>query len=103
MVAGDHESAQWMQNRMNQLMWKVYGGKKITCWLAGEKYLLVRMGLFQTRTTLLHYPLTAACRRAIDGVIKQARVLLMPWESDSGKAGFERRGDGRSATAPTAP
>jgi 4-hydroxy-tetrahydrodipicolinate synthase len=76
---GDPEGAQWMQDRMNQLMWKVYGGKKITCWLAGEKHLLVRMGLFKTPTALLRYPLTAACRRAIDGVLKQDRVLLMPW------------------------
>jgi 4-hydroxy-tetrahydrodipicolinate synthase len=78
---GDHEGAQWMQDRMNQLMWKVYGGKKITCWLAGEKYLLVRMGLFKTSTALLRYPLTASCRRAIDAVLKQERVLLMPWKS----------------------
>jgi 4-hydroxy-tetrahydrodipicolinate synthase len=80
-IQGDHEGAQWMQDRMNQLMWKVYGGKKITCWLAGEKYLLVQMGLFKTPTALLRYPLTASCRRAIDGILKKDRVLLMPWES----------------------
>ena len=76
---GDHESAQWMQDRMNRLMWKVYGGKKITCWLAGEKQLLVQMGLFKTRTALLNYPLTPSCRRAINEVLKRDRVLLFPY------------------------
>jgi len=75
---GDAAGARRMQNRMNRLMWAVYGGKKITCWLAGEKHLLVRMGLFKTPTALLRYPLTPACRRAIAGVLKRERALLFP-------------------------
>src|SRR5690606_2022663 len=40
------DDAERLQSRMNDLMWIVYGGKKITCWLSGLKYLLTRMGVF---------------------------------------------------------
>src|ERR1019366_167002 len=69
--AGDIAQADKLQARMNDLMYRVYGGVKIECWLTGLKELLVRMGLFSTRASLLEYPLTAECesqiRAAVDG------------------------------------
>jgi 4-hydroxy-tetrahydrodipicolinate synthase len=76
--SGDMKKAEQLQARMNNIMWAVYGGKKITCWLAGEKELLVRMGIFKTRLNYPNYPLNPACRRAIERVLKQNRKLLLP-------------------------
>lgn len=58
-----------LQERMNRLMFHVYGGEKIECWLTGLKHLLVEMGLFQTTTGFLGYPLTEECRAAIAGIV----------------------------------
>ncbi len=67
--AGDMKKASSLQDRMNDLMFRVYGGKKIECWLTGLKYLLVRMGLFQSDAGYLGYPLTDECRAAIDEMV----------------------------------
>lgn len=66
--SGDHAEALRLQARMNELMFRVYGGPKVECWMAGLKYLLVRMGLFQTAAKYLWYPLTAECRADIDEI-----------------------------------
>jgi dihydrodipicolinate synthase/N-acetylneuraminate lyase len=63
--AGDIAAAETLQARMNDLMYRVYGGKKIECWLTGLKELLVQMGVFTTRNSLLDYPLTEECASQI--------------------------------------
>ena len=63
--AGDLAAARRRQARMNDLMWRVYGGPGITCWLAGLKELLVLMGLFSTRNNLLGYELGKSDRKRI--------------------------------------
>ncbi|MFA5865788.1 MAG: dihydrodipicolinate synthase family protein [Phycisphaerae bacterium] len=75
---GDISQADKLQNRMNRLMFEVYGGKKISCWLTGLKHLLVQMGIFRTTRNYLGYPLTASCIRAIDRVLKKDREVLFP-------------------------
>jgi 4-hydroxy-tetrahydrodipicolinate synthase len=75
---GDADGAQALQERMNRLMWEVYGGPQITCWLTGLKELLVRMGIFSTRRNVLNYPLTESCSQAIDRVMEQDRDVLLP-------------------------
>lgn len=75
---GDASGAQTLQERMNALMWDVYGGREITCWLTGLKELLVRLGVFRTHRNLLNYPLTESCSRAIDRVLEQDRDVLLP-------------------------
>lgn len=67
--SGDSVRADALQARMTDLMHRVYGGAKITCWLAGLKYLLVKMGVFSTTQGYLGYPLTDACRDAINEVV----------------------------------
>jgi dihydrodipicolinate synthase/N-acetylneuraminate lyase len=75
---GDLARAETLQKKMNRMMYAVYGGKKIACWLAGEKRLLVELGLFSTWHNLLRYPLTPACERAILRVARTDRALLLP-------------------------
>lgn len=67
-----------LQVRMNRLMYDVYGGEKITCWMSGLKHLLVEMGLFRTTRNFLNYPLTSACRRAIaQALVREKESLLV--------------------------
>jgi dihydrodipicolinate synthase/N-acetylneuraminate lyase len=78
--AGDITLAQGLQKRMNRIMFDVYGGKKISCWLSGEKKLLVEMGLFRNWKNTLNYPLTESCKKAIARVMKNDRDMLFPWK-----------------------
>jgi 4-hydroxy-tetrahydrodipicolinate synthase len=66
---GDLTEAERLNARMKDLMWRVYGGQTIECWLAGLKELLVQMGIFSTRTGLLGYPLTEQCRAQIAAAV----------------------------------
>jgi len=75
---GDFKLAEQIQAGMNRMMWAVYGGKKIACWLSGEKYLLMKMGIFKTWRNYPCYPLTASCRRAIERTLKQNKEWLLP-------------------------
>lgn len=70
--------ADHLQQRMNRLMYDVYGGKKITCWMSGLKHLMVEMGLFRTTGNYLNYPLTATCRRAIAKAMVREKEMLFP-------------------------
>lgn len=79
--AGDIEGANAIQERMNRLMYDVYGGEDISCWLSGQKRLLVGMGVFQTWRNHLHYPLTPECERAIERALVEDRDALFPWEA----------------------
>lgn len=78
--AGNLREADRLQIRMNRLMWDVYGGKKITCWMSGLKHLLVEMGLFRTANNFLNYPLTPACRQAIARALVREKEVLFPCE-----------------------
>jgi 4-hydroxy-tetrahydrodipicolinate synthase len=66
---GDLGEAERINQRMKDLMQRVYGGPKTECWLAGLKELLVRMGVFSTRVEILGYPLTAQCRAQIAAAV----------------------------------
>jgi dihydrodipicolinate synthase/N-acetylneuraminate lyase len=75
---GDLQLAQRLQDRTNRIMWAVYGGKKIKCWLAGEKELLVRMGIFRTHKNFFNYSVTKSCDKAIERVLERDRDVLLP-------------------------
>ena len=68
-AAGDIVKATQLQERMNDLMYRVYGGTKIECWMTGLKELLVQLGVFSTNFNLLEYPLTAHCRAQIEAAV----------------------------------
>ncbi len=76
--AGDLDRARELQQRMNELMWDVYGGEEITCWLAGLKHLLVRMGIFSTAINLLGYELTDECSARIEDALEREHDVLFP-------------------------
>ena len=73
--AGDMAEAKRLQERMNDLMLRVYGGPKIECWMSGLKELLVQMKIFSTGTQLLGYPLTDTCRKQITDALSGADGL----------------------------
>lgn len=75
---GDIAQANKLQTRMNRIMYAVYGGKKIQCWLAGEKYLLTQLGVFRGYANYPNYELTAACRKAIDQLVERDADVLLP-------------------------
>jgi 4-hydroxy-tetrahydrodipicolinate synthase len=72
---GDRPRAEALQKRMNDLMYRVYGGVQIECWLAGLKELLVEMGIFSTPANLLGYTLIETCRRQIRDALSGADGL----------------------------
>ncbi len=80
-AAADIDLADQLQARMNRIMWDVYGGKKITCWLSGQKKLLVEMGIFRTWRNYLDYPLTKGCEQAIAKVMRRDADILFPWQA----------------------
>jgi len=75
---GELELAERLQRRMNRIMFAVYGGKKVKCWLSGEKKLLVEMGVFSSWKNYPDYPLTASCCQAIRRVLRTEREWLFP-------------------------
>lgn len=73
--AGDMPRAKAAQARMNDLMYRVYGGPKIECWMTGLKELLVQLGVFSTNINLLEYPLTSECLAQIKAAVSGADGL----------------------------
>lgn len=74
LAAGDSGAAKALDEETKQLLFDVYGGPKIACWLSGLKYALVKMGLFTGWNNIPAYPLTDECRQAIDRVVAET-----PW------------------------
>lgn len=77
-AAGDIQEADRQQERMNELMYAVYGGKEISCWLAGLKHLLVKMGIFSTANLYMDYSLSDECSKAIDNALIEYKDVLNP-------------------------
>ncbi len=76
--AGDIAGAQAMQNYMNDVMTKVFGGKGLPCWLAGQKQMMVELGIFNTRKTIINYQITDECINTIKSVVEQEKAYLLP-------------------------
>ena len=72
---GDLPAAERLQQRMTDLMDRVYRGPKIECWLTGLKELLVQMGIFSHSAGLLEYPLTDFHRAQIHAAVSGADGL----------------------------
>jgi dihydrodipicolinate synthase/N-acetylneuraminate lyase len=76
--AGDISGAQAMQDHMNEVMTKVFGGKGIPCWLAGQKQIMVELGIFNTRKTIINYQITDECIKTIKNIVEQEKAYLLP-------------------------
>ena len=74
---GKFDEAQKIQDHLAEVMYKVFGGKSIACWMAGQKELMVRLGVFNTPKTFLNYQLTDECSRMIDEVIRDEKEWLL--------------------------
>lgn len=74
--AGQVEQAQALQDHLVQVLRKVFGGEDLACWLAGQKELMVRLGVFNTAKCLLNYSITPECSRAIDEVLRDEHDWL---------------------------
>lgn len=70
--AGQVSRAQEVDAAMREILYGIYGGKAIACWLTGLKYYLVRRGLFTTSASFLGYPLTEECRAFIDTYVAKS-------------------------------
>ncbi len=81
-AAGNIDQASQLEDRMKEMMWAVYGGKNITCWMSSLKHLLVKMGIFSTTNNFLDYPLTDECIRDIDHALQEYRDILFPGEGN---------------------
>lgn len=65
-AAGRLDEVAAVDAEMKEVLYGIYGGKAIACWLTGLKYYMVRRGLFATTTSFLGYPLTDECRAYIE-------------------------------------
>ena len=74
---GKFDEAQKVQDHLAEVMYKVFGGKSLACWMAGQKELMVRLGVFNTPKTYLNYQLNDECSRMIDEVIRDEKDWLL--------------------------
>lgn len=69
--AGRIEEARAADAELRRVLWGLYGGESIACWLHGLKYYMVRRGLFSSVTSFLGYPLSDECRAFVDRYVAQ--------------------------------
>ena len=75
---GNFKEAEKLQKHCDKINYAAYGGKKITSWLTGLKYTLVKMGIFRTATGYLNYSLSDAAKKKIDAMIEKEKDILFP-------------------------
>jgi 4-hydroxy-tetrahydrodipicolinate synthase len=74
--AGDFAAVARLHKKCDKINYTVYGGKKITSWLKGLKYALVKMGIFSTTNGYLQFPMTPEVRKSIDKLMDDERKVL---------------------------
>jgi dihydrodipicolinate synthase/N-acetylneuraminate lyase len=62
----DPAAARALDLETQSVLFSIYGGRSISCWLSGLKYLLVCLGVFSGSQNLLGYELTPECKEEID-------------------------------------
>ena len=72
--AGRRSEAEAVDREMKDILWGIYGGKEIACWLTGLKYFMQRHGVFSTTASYFEYPLNEATRTFIDGYADSRRA-----------------------------
>ena len=75
--AGKIAEAKALQERMNALMFDVFGGKNIAFWLAGQKQLMVEMGIFSSNYCLCNYHLDPAYIPTIQAALEREKSYLL--------------------------
>ncbi|MDD5729495.1 MAG: dihydrodipicolinate synthase family protein [Victivallales bacterium] len=74
--AGKYDEAQKLQDAMNTMMFRVFGGRRLTAWMAGQKEIMKRLGVFTTAVTTLNYSMTDECSKDIDSVLAEFKSYL---------------------------
>ena len=74
--SGKIDEAKALQERMNDLMFDVFGGKEIACWLAGQKQIMVDLGVFSTNKCIINYQLTPSCAAAIKTAMQREKEFI---------------------------
>lgn len=64
--AGRLDEARAEDESMQNILYGIYGGKEISCWLTGLKYFMMQKGIFSNTESFLGYPLTDECRTTIE-------------------------------------
>ena len=62
---------------MNNLMFDIFGGKNITCWLAGQKQLMVELGVFSSNYCLCNYHLDKSYLPTIKAALDREKEYLL--------------------------
>lgn len=73
--AGEEELAGLQDAEVKKLLIDVYGGPEYGCWLSGLKYALVCLRVFSYWSSVLEYPLTEDCRKAIETAVERLSWL----------------------------
>lgn len=71
--AGRLAEAEVVEREMKDVLWGIYGGKEIACWLTGLKYFMQQLGIFSTTESFFEYPLNAPTREFIDHYVQSLR------------------------------
>lgn len=74
--SGNLDEARNLQERLNRLMYDVFGGPKIECWLAGEKQLMVELGVFTSNYCVINYRLNPECYSALKAALLREKEYL---------------------------
>jgi 4-hydroxy-tetrahydrodipicolinate synthase len=69
-----------LQKKCNQILYTVYGGKKLGSTLTGLKYTLMMMRLFNTTQGYIQYPLPLSVKKRIDVMIQREKSFLLPYK-----------------------
>ncbi len=77
-AARDYARAERIQTRTTRMLYAVYGGNRLACWLSGLKRLLVELGVFRTWSNYLGYPLERSCVCDIKRILAENRDVLLP-------------------------
>ncbi|MFI4913090.1 MAG: dihydrodipicolinate synthase family protein [Sedimentisphaeraceae bacterium JB056] len=76
--AGEFDKLEGLQQHCESIFYPAYGGRKITSWLTGLKYTLVKMGIFSTTAGYLKYDLTESVKADIARMLEEEKDVLLP-------------------------
>ena len=65
-TTGRLAEARNLEREMKTILYSIYGGESLACWLTGLKYYMVCRELFASSASFLGYPLTDECRTFIE-------------------------------------
>lgn len=77
-MEGRTEKAREIEIVMIEIMNRVFGGNDASCWLSGQKRIMVELGIFSSWKSYYNFPLTKECEQDIIEVVKKYKDWLLP-------------------------